>query len=476
MTDNNEIQKNSREDYREMVKNIGKKEFTLMKMQEYGFWPEGLPTPFERQLNETYEEYEKRQELTNEYRKIVEEITAIYSQKEDIRKKLRELKKEYSQTWNIDKIRADVAQAIMRESRERRAQRKKQRELEKQTRSEEWIKKKAEKIIYIGKGYSDKLHELDLDETRLSAQGLPVIRTDSELAEILGIEYKKLRFLVYHRDVVSIDHYHHYTIPKRKGGLRNIAAPKTDLKGAQKAILEKILSKLDVSGSAHGFIKGKSVVSGAKAHIKQPELVINMDLENFFPTITFKRVLGMFKSFGYSGYIASLLAMLCTYCERMPIEVKGKTKYVVTSERILPQGSPASPMITNILCRKFDKRLNGLAEKLGFVYTRYADDMSFSSDSTLKDREGKLCGLVSKIAKEEGFIINKPKTRFLRKSNRQSITGIVINNDDLSVSKKWVRNFRAALFNAKKQKIEGSLTNSLRSEISGMAAWLKSVN
>jgi retron-type reverse transcriptase len=276
-------------------------------------------------------------------------------------------------------------------------------------------------------------------------------------------------------------------VPKRKGGYRNIAAPKPILKKAQRRILEEILCKLTVSDNAHGFLKGRSVVSSAKEHEGSPDLVINMDLEDFFPTVTFERVRGMFKSFGYSGYISSLLAMICTYCERMPIEVKGQKRYVKTSSRILPQGSPASPMITNILCIKLDKRLNGLADKYNFTYTRYADDMSFS----LKERTGHLdhkleadgkinlgsfCVLVSKIVSEEGFKINKSKTRFLKAHNRQCITGIVVNNEELGVPKKWVKILRAAIHNGKKEKAKGQLPQETIRKISGMAAWLKSVN
>ncbi|MCM1989975.1 reverse transcriptase family protein [Oceanirhabdus seepicola] len=481
MIDNHETIQNTKTEYRERVNQMGKKEFTLLKMQEYGFWPKNLPTPYERQDNETPEQYEKRKELLKEYNKIIDDIDKLYKEKDDINTKLRQLKKEYDQTWDYEKIRLDVGKKIMQESIARRAEIKKQRELEKQQRSEAWEKKKAEEIVFIGKGYSGLLHHREIDEEKLLSQGLPIIKTDKDLAVLLGIEYKKLRFLVYHRDAVYVDHYNRYDIPKKKGGFRKIAAPKSTMKIAQRKILEEILSKISISDHAHGFLKGKSVVSGAEAHIKQPELLINMDLEDFFPTITFERVRGMFKAFGYSGYIASLLAMICTYCERMPIEVREKIKYVKTSERILPQGSPASPMITNILCMKLDKRLSGLASKSGFVYTRYADDMSFSlrEENTLESSDldtRKFCGLILKIVSEEGFKINKSKTRFLKKNNRQCITGVVINNEQIGVPKKWIKRLRAAIYNANKLKMNGEVPSEVINEISGMTAWIKSVN
>jgi RNA-directed DNA polymerase len=481
MTDNKELQQRTRAGYRESINAMGKKEFTLLKMQEYGFWPKNLPTPYERQKNETPEQYEARQALLKKYAKVIEDITKLYEEKDEINKKLYALRSEYDETWDVDKIRLDISKKIMEESKVRRAERKKQRELEKVQRSEAWQQKKSEEILFIGKGYSGLMQDRESDENKLSAQNLPLIKTDKELAELLCLEYKQLRFLVYHRDVVTVDHYHRYSVPKRKGGSRNIAAPKPILKTAQRRILEEILSKLTVSEHAHGFLKGKSVVSAAQEHIGQPSLVINMDLEDFFPTITFERVRGMFKALGYSSYIASLLSMICTYCERMPIEVRGKIKYVKTSPRILPQGSPASPMITNILCGKLDKRLSGLAEGVGFIYTRYADDMSFSlkeksTEDNISVEEGKFCVLVSKIANEEGFKINREKTRFLRKNNRQCITGIVVNNEELGVPRKWIKRFRAAIYNANKVKAEGKVPTAAVREISGMAAWLKSVN
>lgn len=484
MMENRENSTNNRQDYRSQVNEIGKKEFTLIKMQEYGFWPKDLPTPYERQANETKEDYTHRKELIKEYEKISDEIAKLYKEKDEINEKLMDLKKKYNQTWDYEKIRQDVAKTIMEESIARRKERKEKKALEKAQKAEVWKKVKSENIVFIGKGYSGLLYDKENHEEKLISQGLPVIKDDKALAEFLGVEYKELRFLVYHRDVVTVDHYNRYTIPKKKGGERSIAAPKKLLKNAQRIILEEILAKVPVSDYTHGFLKGKSVISGAKAHMadkaqgENVALLINMDLEDFFPTITFERVRGMFKSFGYSGYIASLISSICTYCERMPIEIRGEMKYVKTSDRILPQGSPASPMITNIICLKLDKRLSGLASKYNCVYTRYADDMSFSFAEETDDLNiGNFMGLVNKIVSEEGLNINKKKTRFLRQHNRQAVTGIVINNDEVGVPKKWIKTLRAAIYNANKLKEEGrEVPSGTLSEISGMISWIKSVN
>ncbi|HEY0089324.1 MAG TPA: reverse transcriptase family protein, partial [Candidatus Lokiarchaeia archaeon] len=155
---------------------------------------------------------------------------------------------------------------------------------------------------------------------------------------------------------------------------------------------------------------------------------------------------------------------------------KDKIRYIATTRRILPQGSPASPMITNIICRKLDRRLNGLAAKFGFIYTRYADDMSFSVNNEANANVNRFLGLISKVIRDEGFEVNREKTRFLRKNNRQSITGIVVNNNELGLPRIWIRKLRAAIYNANKLKKNGNLPIETKKEIAGMAAWIKSVN
>ena len=113
---------------------------------------------------------------------------------------------------------------------------------------------------------------------------MPVIETDKDIAQFLQIEYKYITlFGAYHRDVMTFDNYYRFDIPKKSGGTRHIAAPKTQLKTAQRQILEKILEKAEISDLSHGFIKSKSVLTGAKAHKTSPDLLINIDLENFFP-------------------------------------------------------------------------------------------------------------------------------------------------------------------------------------------------
>ena len=468
----------TRDEYRKQVHQMGKKEFTFLKMQEYGFWPSHLPTPYERQQNETQEDFEARKQLLESFQKLSEQIAEAYEQKREIEKKLSSLQKQYQNTQDYEKMRSVVAQEMMKESIAKRAEKKAQRELQKQQKAQAWQKKKSENILFVGRGYSSLLCKKETDIQKLTKNHLPVIQTDKELAELLQIEYNTLRYLTYHRDVITFDHYYRFDVPKKSGGTRHIAAPKTQLKKAQRQILEQILQKIELSDAAHGFIKSKSILTGAKAHTTGPDLLINIDLEDFFPTITFERVRGMYQSFGYSGYIASLLAMLCTYCERMPLAIKGETKYIKTSPRILPQGSPASPMITNIICKTMDKRIYGLCQKLGFTYTRYADDMSFShSGKNEEPAIGSFLNSLAKIIESEGFHIKKEKTHILRKNNRQYVTGIVINHNQIGVPRKWVKTLRASIYNAEKLKNTGTpVPNQTKQEIAGKITWLKTVN
>ena len=300
--------------YRNEVSQLGKKEFTLQKMIDYGFWPENLPTPYERQQNETAEAYAQRLALMEEHQALNNEISTLNDEKNAIYAKLGELKNQYDLADDYEHIKTEVTHEIMVESINKRAARKAEKQLQKQNRTQAWNEKKANHIVFIGKDYSYSLNDKQTNYSALNEAHLPVITTDKELADFLNLDYKTLRFLTYHRDVVKTDHYFRYSIPKKKGGMRQIAAPKSFLKQAQRKILTDILEKLNASHEAHGFIKGKSIISGATAHKGNPTLLINMDLQDFFPTITFKRVLGLFKSFGYSGYSSISFSFAISIC------------------------------------------------------------------------------------------------------------------------------------------------------------------
>ena len=312
------------------------------------------------------------------------------------------------------------------------------------------IKENSNIIHFIGKGYSKYINDTNTDIKKLESLSLPIILNDMELANFLNIKHNRLKSLCYFKSIGDYDNYFYFLRVKKSSGYRKISAPKPILKKVQKIILNQILLNIPISENTHGYIRGRSIITGARSHLNRNELLIKMDLKDFFPTITFDRVRGIFQSFGYSGHISTLLAMICTYNERKVIKKNGKKKYLSISDRVLPQGSPASPAITNIICRRFDKRLNRLSKKFGFKYSRYADDIVFSVDDKYDIRIKQFTKCVYNIIQKEGFYVNKDKTQFLRKSNQQLLLGLLTNNEKISMPKTWIKNFRATLFNGKK--------------------------
>ncbi len=263
---------------------------------------------------------------------------------------------------------------------------------------------------------------------------------------------------------------------KKTGGFREISAPKPQLKRLQYWILENILNRVAVSKHSHGFVTKRNILSNATPHIAK-DVVINCDLENFFPTLSYPRVKGLFKSLGYSVEVATILAILTTEAEQKEVLLDGEKLYLYTGKRYLPQGSPASPMISNLICRKLDKRMNGIANTLGFTYTRYADDMTFSANGY--QNINKILYWVKKITKDEGFILHPQKTRIMKRGSCQEVTGVVV-NEKPSINKKELKNFRALLYQIETEGLEGKSwhgkSENLVAVIWGYANFIKMVD
>jgi len=190
----------------------------------------------------------------------------------------------------------------------------------------------------------------------------------------------------------------------------------------------------------------RSTVTNARAHVGR-DIVVNLDLENFFPSITFPRVRGLFESFGYSPAAATLLALIVTESPRVKVLHDGTPFWVAAGDRALPQGACTSPVISNLVTRKLDRRLAGAVAKLGWTYTRYADDLTFSTKGA-KDKMSLVMSRVRAIIRDEGFVINEDKGRVQRAARRQQVTGIVV-NDKLGVAREDIRRLRAILHGAK---------------------------
>ncbi|HNN92376.1 reverse transcriptase family protein [Haliangium sp. UPWRP_2] len=305
-------------------------------------------------------------------------------------------------------------------------------------------------------------------QTLLEKHGLPVLASEAELLSWLGLKRRKDLLRLLRPGCGTGAPYVEFSIPKASGGTRTISAPRASLKKIQRRILDEILAKLPTHAASHGFVRGRSVLSNAKPHVGA-SLVLKMDLRDFFPTIHFRRVCGLFCRIGYSSEVASLLAGLCTH--------RGKLAdgYVVWPG-VLPQGAPTSPAIANLLCRRLDARLTGLARGLGGNYTRYADDLTFSFKAVPERGIGRFSWWVDQVCQQEGFVENTGKRRVLRPQNQQRITGIVVNSG-LNIPRAARHTFRALLHNVKHDGLAAQARGrkDLRAYLLGFASYVRMV-
>ncbi|HET9991966.1 MAG TPA: reverse transcriptase family protein [Kofleriaceae bacterium] len=338
-----------------------------------------------------------------------------------------------------------------------KARRDEERRVRKQLYKAAWASYKTAHIVHLGPGVwwhdTADVDRFDADDPERKRQdnALPALADVDAFAKAVNHTVPKLRWLAYHRDVDSATHYKRWTVPKRDGTPRLISAPKPDLKAVQRWIAREVTEHLPVHGAAHGFLVGRSIATNARVHAGA-RVLVKLDIKDFYPTVTWRRVKGLLRRAGLSEQLATLMALLCTESPRQEVTTHGKTYFVATGPRSLPQGAPTSPSITNALCLRLDARLSGLATKLGARYTRYADDLAFSWHGEDKAEIGSLMKAVAAIVKAEGFTIHSKKTRVMRSGARQQLTGLVVNTAPegrplARVPRTTVRNLRAAIKN-----------------------------
>jgi RNA-directed DNA polymerase len=314
------------------------------------------------------------------------------------------------------------------------------------------------------------IRDLLPDPDQICRYGLPVWTTEAELAAALGISVGMLRHYSIHRIRETTPHYVTFSIPKRSGGERLIHAPKQRLKAIQRKLHELLVSRLPASSAAHGFRSGRSVATNARPHVSKA-VVIKLDLKDCFPSIHFGRVRGLLVALGYGYSVATTLAVLMTEPPRQPAEIDGKLVYVPVGPRSCVQGAPTSPGLCNAILLRLDRRLAGLARKYNFIYTRYADDLTFSGDDTTKIKL--MITLTAKIVREEGFTLNRQKTRVLRRSRRQMVTGVVVNSS-AGMSRRDRRRLRAEIHQLSKAAEPPDLRRVQR--LGGKLAYLQMLN
>ena len=249
-----------------------------------------------------------------------------------------------------------------------------------------------------------------------------------------------LKALTYYANPqLCIKRYTTFSIKKKSGAGRMINAPVGGLKSILRSLNFVLHCVYEPNDAATGFVPGKSIVDNAKKHAGH-HYVYNLDLKDFFHSFDRNRVkMGfLYPPFNLNGDkepLAFLLASLCTH----PIEIDGTVKTV------LPQGSPTSPTLTNILCIKLDRRLTGLANRFGATYTRYADDITFSSPHNIYANNEFHQELKRIIEEDQVLIINPKKTRLQKSGYRQEVTGLIV-NEKVNIGKRYVKQIRMWLY------------------------------
>ena len=250
----------------------------------------------------------------------------------------------------------------------------------------------------------------------------------------------KLKSLTWYANTsLEVVRYQSFTIPKKSGSERIIYAPVGPLKTIQRCLNLVLQCVFTPHKAATGFVPGKSIIDNARPHVGR-HYIYNLDLKDFFPSVDFHRVkaclkLAPFNLTGDREPLAFLIANLC--CERHPGDPK---------RAFLPQGAPSSPILTNVVCQQLDRRITGLAKRFGATYTRYADDMTFSSFTNVYQPEGEFCCELERIITDQRFVINPDKTRLQRPGYRQTVTGLTV-NEQVNVSRRFWRDIRALLHN-----------------------------
>ena len=263
----------------------------------------------------------------------------------------------------------------------------------------------------------------------------------SSVAGMLEIPEKSLRYFLYAKKPENL--YCSFTVPKKNGKPREINAPNKELKAIQRKLAYILNLVYHIKPSAYGFVQGKGIKENAKKHVKK-KVILNIDLKDFFSQIHFGRVRGMLISKPYSIGVeaATVIAQLACY--------DGK----------LPQGAPSSPILTNMICSPLDTQLTRLAKKYGLVYTRYADDITFSNYNHNLPKaiiKGELDNLVlgrelEKVLKKNSFTVNPEKIFLNNCTVRQEVTGLVVNKFP-NIKREYIKELRAIIHNCSKEGI-----------------------
>lgn len=273
-----------------------------------------------------------------------------------------------------------------------------------------------------------------------SKQDLLVLLNEIKADELGNKGYpftiKQINFYCNPFSIPNSKRYRDFYIAKKSGGKRLISAPVNGLKSIQTYLNIMLQAIYEPSPYAMGFTPNRSVVDNAKKHIGQ-NYIYNIDIKDFFPSIPQARIWGRLKArpFNLKQNLANVIAGLCC----MKVVTEDCEKY------ILPQGAPTSPLLTNAICDKLDYKLSKLAHHYGLKYSRYADDITFSSMHNVYQNGSRFLRELTEIIEGQGFTINEAKTRLEKRGSRQEVTGLII-SDKVNVTRKYVEDIRNILY------------------------------
>ena len=264
----------------------------------------------------------------------------------------------------------------------------------------------------------------------LAIDGVVIIDI-KHLAALIGIDDSVLDKMIIHPE----KYYRSFTIPKRTGGERDISAPFPTLLKVQRWIYENLLLPNSLFPNAvTGFIPGKSILDNARPHLGKA-LILKMDIKDFFPSVTINRVVSVFRHLGYHNRLSYALAALCC------------------CNGVLPQGSPTSPILSNIIAKRLDKRISGFAENVGLIYTRYADDITLSGENIQLSH----IRFIEKIIRDEGFTSNPKKTQLLGPNVKKVITGVSISSGKATIPRNMKRRIVQEAYYIEKYGLKGHM-------------------
>lgn len=324
---------------------------------------------------------------------------------------------------------------------------------------------------------------------------VPELASVGALAEFLELSVGELAWLADARGLERtvadqrLRNYLYSAVPRRGGPPRLIERPKLRLKSLQRRMLHEILDWIPAHDAAHGFTRGRSAVTNAGEHIRRL-VVVRLDLEDFFASVTARRVFGIFRTAGYPESVAYTLTALSTNVVPVAVsrQLSSATKPRLISSQFrlarrlatphLPQGAPTSPALANLAAFRLDRRLSGLATALGATYTRYADDITLSGSEHLLRNANQLRSTITAIARQEGFAVNDRKSTLTTRAGRQRVCGVVV-NERTNMARADYDTLKATIHNAVR---DGPASQNrtgvpdFRAHLLGRIAWVEQLN